>query len=680
MPISAADGGPKPGPSGLRAFKPADVFELESASSPRLSPNGKKVVYVRNTFDMKTDRKKSRLWVVGADGSDHRPLANGAGNEHSPRWSPDGTRVVYVSDADGATQLHSVWLDANRTAKLTRLPAGVSGPAAPAWSPDGKWVAFSAFVEEAKKPYIDMPQKPDGATWADPPKVITDTLYRFDGVGYRKPGHRHLFVVPADGGTARQVTTGAFDHLLARFGATDEPSWSPDGASILVAARRFPDADRLPLESDLFEIAVADGAVKRLTDRNGPDYAASFSPDGKRIAFLGFDDTRIAYQRTRLYVMNRDGTGRREIAADFDRDLSAPIWAADSLGVYVQYPEQGDIKVALLPLEGKPTVVVEGIGGLDLGRPYSAGQFSVAGGAVAFTQARPDRPADIAVRSVGAKTARRVTDLNEALLGNLTLGAVEEIWFPSSRDGKKIQGWVVKPPNFDPKKKYPLILEIHGGPYADYGPSFAVEIQMYAAAGYVVLYTNPRGSTGYGEAFAQLINGAYPGDDYDDLMSGVDFVLKQGYVDERNLFVTGGSGGGVLSAWIVGKTHRFRAAVVAKPIVNWATAALTMDVSTYFAPYWMGGLPWEKPAEYRKRSPLSLVDNVKTPTMLLTGEDDHRTPMSESEQFYTALKLRGVEAALVRFPGASHAIVARPSRQVAKPLCVLKWFDSHRAK
>ncbi|HEX4608537.1 MAG TPA: S9 family peptidase [Urbifossiella sp.] len=675
-PLPAASGD-DPAP-GRPVLKPADVFELETAADPQLSPDGRTVAYVRGSFDMKADRKKSRLWVVGADGAGHRPLADGTGNERSPRWSPDGGRVVYVSDAGGRAELHGLWADTGRTARLTHLPAAVSGPAAPAWSPDGKWVAFSAFVEEQRKPFIDMPARPEGATWADPPKVITELVYRHDGAGYRKPGHRHLFVVPADGGAARQVTTGAFDHLVAE--GPEEPAWLPDGTAVVLAARRFPDADRHPLESDLYEVAIADGAVKRLTDRRGPDSSPVVSPDGKLIAFLGFDDGKVAYQRTRLYVMNRDGTGRRELVPELDRDLSAPTWAADGKGVYVQYPERGDITVGLVPLTGSPGLVAAGVGGVDIGRPYSRGQFSAAGGAVAFTQARPDRPADIAVTAAGGKTARRITALNEGLLAHRSLGAVEEVWYASAKDARKVQGWVVKPPGFDPKKKYPLVLEIHGGPYADYGPSFAVELQLYAAAGYVVLYTNPRGSTGYGEGFAQLINGAYPGDDYDDLMYGVDHVLKQGYVDEKNLFVTGGSGGGVLSAWIIGKTDRFRAAVVAKPVVNWESGALTMDMTGYFAPYWMGGLPWERPEEYRRRSPLSLVGNVKTPTMLLTGEDDHRTPMSESEQFYAALKLRGVEAALVRFPGASHAIVDRPSRQVAKPLCVLRWFDTHRAR
>jgi acylaminoacyl-peptidase len=266
-------------------------------------------------------------------------------------------------------------------------------------------------------------------------------------------------------------------------------------------------------------------------------------------------------------------------------------------------------------------------------------------------------------------------------LGAKALGEVEEIWFDSSLDKKKIQGWIVKPPHFDPKKKHPLILEIHGGPYADYGGTFAAEMQFYAAAGYVVLYTNPRGSTGYGEKFAQLIHHDYPGPDYEDLMSGVDAVLQRGYVDADNLFVTGGSGGGILTAWIVGKTTRFKAAVSQKPVINWASTVLTTDIAPFMPKYWFGKLPWEDPNAYWQRSPLSLVGNVKTPTLVLVGDHDFRTPLSDSEQYYQALQLAGVPTGLVKVPGASHGgLTSRPSQSAAKASAILAWFDRYRGK
>ena len=241
-----------------------------------------------------------------------------------------------------------------------------------------------------------------------------------------------------------------------------------------------------------------------------------------------------------------------------------------------------------------------------------------------------------------------------------------------------MQGWVVTPPDFDPSKKYPLLLEIHGGPFAGYGGAFSAEIQLYAAAGNIVLYSNPRGSTGYGEEFGNLIHHDYPNHDYDDLMSGVDAVIARGSVDTNNLFVTGGSGGGVLTAWIVGHTHRFRAAVVAKPVINWYSFVLTADAPAFFYKYWFSGYPWENLEQYMRRSPISYVGNVTTPTMLLTGEEDYRTPSEEVEQFYEALKLLKVPTAMVRIPDASHEIAAKPSNMMAKVAYILAWFEKYR--
>jgi acylaminoacyl-peptidase len=329
-------------------------------------------------------------------------------------------------------------------------------------------------------------------------------------------------------------------------------------------------------------------------------------------------------------------------------------------------------------LDGKVRTLAEGLGGTDLGRPYTSGAFSVAkNGRTAFSHNTTGRPADVATATASGG-ARVLTALNDDLLGNKTLGAVRELTWKSSKDQRPIQGWVVTPPDFDPSKKYPLILEIHGGPFAAYGPNYASEMQLFAAAGYIVLYTNPRGSTSYGEEFGNLIHHAYPGDDYDDLMSGVDALITEGHVDTDNLFVTGGSGGGVLTAWIVGKTDRFRAAVVAKPVINWSSFVLTSDFTPFFYRYWFGAQPWEQPQEYWRRSPLSLVGNVKTPTMLLTGESDYRTPIGESEQYYQALKLRKIDTVMVRIPEASHGMTSRPSNLIAKVDNILAWFGKYR--
>ena len=657
------------GPARDDRFRPMDIFQLEYASDPQISPSGKQVVYVRNFMDVMKDRRQSNLWVINADGSEHRPITTGKNNDHSPAWSPDGKRLVYISRASGSPQLYCRWMDSGQTAKLTHVTAP---PAHPVWSPDGKQIAFTMQVIEKPRPFVEMPAKPEGAEWADPPKVIRDVHYRRDGSGYLKEGRHQLFVVAAEGGAVRQMTDGPYDHRSPVV-------WAPDGKSLIFSANRRLDSDLDPLNTEIYEIFLVDRSIKALTNHKGPDEQPALSPDGKQIAFVGFDDQRTGYQAHRLYLMNRDGTGRKQLGIGLDRDLRNPVWNRDGSGVYVLHEEHGTSRITFVPLEGAAKRVVDGVGGVTIGRPYSSGTFSAAAGKCAFTLADPQRPADVAVVGSKGGTAQRLTNLNDNLLGqgNKVLGAVEEFWFPSSHDRRKIQGWIVKPPHFDPKKKYPLLLEIHGGPYANYGLRFSAEIQLYAAAGYVVLYVNPRGSTGYGEEFAQLINHNYPSQDYDDLMSGVDAVLARGFIDEESLFVTGGSGGGVLTAWIVGKTRRFRAAVSCKPVINWYSFALTADLYPFFTQYWFSAPPWEKPEEYHKRSPIALVGNVTTPTMILTGEADHRTPMSESEQYYQALKLRKVDTALVRIPGASHDISDRPSQMIAQVLHVLKWFEIH---
>lgn len=655
----------------LQRFKSIDVFQLEYADDVQISPDGSQIAYVRVSHDIMTDRARRNLWIIGADGSNNRPLRSETKSSQSPRWSPDGTRVAYVSAAEGSPQLYVRWMDTGQTALLTNL---VQAPGAIAWSPDGKSIAFTQFVPANKPPLALPPEKPEGATWAPPVKVIDSVIYRADGQGYLDAGFNHVFIVSAEGGTARQLTDGNFND--------DGPlSFTPDSKHIVFSANRGADWERDPQESEVFSVEIATGRLAQLTNRDGPDFSPMVSPDGRRIAYLGFDDRLQGYQVTHLYVMDRDGTNPRSITAKFDRDVENPRWAGDGRGLYFSYDDRGVKKLGLVSIEGRVRTIAAGLGGTDLGRPYTSGMYSVArNGRLAFTHNTPARPADVAIATTNGAT-KVLTALNDDLFGNRTLGQVRELTWKSSHDQREIQGWVITPPDFDAAKKYPLILEIHGGPFAAYGPNYASELQLYAAAGYLVLYTNPRGSTSYGEEFGNLIHHAYPGNDYDDLMSGVDALIAQGNVDADNLFVTGGSGGGVLTAWIVGKTDRFRAAVVAKPVINWSSFVLTSDVNTFFYKYWFGAQPWEQPEQYWKRSPLSLVGNVKTPTMLITGEADYRTPIEESEQFYQALKLRKIDTLMVRMPEASHGgMVARPSNLIAKVDNILAWFERYRKK
>ena len=656
-------------------FQPMDVFGLEWASDPEISPDGRRVAYVRGSMDVMKDRRRSQIWLIDSDGDDHRPLTSGAG-EFAPRWSPDGRRIVYAAQEGDSVQLFVRWMDSGVVTRLAQLPRAPGGVA---WSPDGRSIAFTMLVPEKPEPLAKMPEKPEGAEWARPPKVITRIVFRVDGEGFLEEGFYHLFVVPAEGGTPRQLTSGSFHH-------DGQPAWTPDGKFLLISANRREDWETEPLESEIYEIAVANGAIRPLTDRRGPDTSPAVSPDGRFIAYVGFDDRYQGYQVTHLYLMNRDGTGARLVTGAYDRDIYQPTWSRDGRRIYFATSDQGNGKVGWVVVDGgaKPEILASDVGGGDLGRPYAGGSFSVAAGAAgqgagrfAYTWTRPERPAEVAVGGPGVKTAV-LTRLNDDVLTGKRLAAADVIWTESSYDHRRIQGWIMKPPGFDTAKKHPLILEIHGGPFANYGDRWGAEMQLYAAAGYVVLYSNPRGSTSYGEEFGNLIHHAYPGNDYDDLMSIVDAAVGRGFVDPANLFVTGGSGGGVLTAWIVGKTDRFRAAVSAKPVINWNSFVLTSDLPNFFYRYWFTSPPWEHPEEYLKRSPLSLVGNVRTPTMLLTGEVDYRTPISESEQFYEALKLRKVDTALVRVPEASHAMIGRPSQLIAKAAHILAWFEKYR--
>ena len=649
-------------------FKAGDVFDLQWVADPQIAPDGRSIAYVRMSMDIKSDRALGVIWLTGSDGNHARPLSSADSSSH-PTWSPDGSRIAYLgTGSDGSKQLFMYWAESGVTAAISRF---TESPSSLAWSADSRWLAFTMPTPAERKPLkVDLPEAPQGAKWAEPPRLIDRMVFRMDGEGYLPNTFSQLYVVSADGGAARQLTHGDFD-------ADGTPAFTHDGRGILISSNRRADADFEPIDSEIYRVDLADESLHPLTDRRGPDRAPVMSPDGRYIAYLGFDDRRLGYQAIQLYVMDADGRNPRSLTAALDRDAMAPRWSKDGRQLFFQYDDHGSGRLASVDLQGKVRVLAADLGGADVTRPYSGGTFSVADtGRFAYTKASTSSPAALAVGST-ARDVVTLTALSDAALHQRVMGTVESIAFHSSADARDIQGWIIKPPGFDPAGKYPLLLEIHGGPFASYGPSFAAELQLYAAAGYMVLYLNPRGSTSYGEAFADLIHHDYPGKDYDDLMSGVDEVIGRGYVDRDRLFVTGGSGGGVLTAWIVGHTNRFRAAVVVKPVINWTSFVLTADMTSYFYRYWFDGFPWDNVDAYWKRSPLAYAGNVQTPTMLMTGEVDYRTPSTEAEQFYEALKLRRIDTALVRVPNASHDISARPSLLVAKVAYVLAWLRAH---
>ncbi len=651
-----------------------DVFNMELATDPQISPDGGRIIYVRQFADIMTDRRCSNLWMINFDGTNNRPLTTGNFSDTTPRWSPDGSQVIYISNRDGSPQVYRRWMDSGQTAKITNLTQSPSGLN---WSPDGKWISFTMLVPESPRSLVRMPAPPEGAKWADPAKLIDKLVYRFNGVGYLKPGYVHLFVLPAEGGTPRQVSSGNFQHGGAAFNASDAV-WSPDGKSLIISVNRNEDFERDARDTDIVEYSVADGSIRKLTSRKGPDGSPAVSQDGKMIAFVGFEDKFQGYQVSQLSVMNRDGSNQRIISGKWDRDVANPVWAQDGSGIYFLSDDLGNTGLYFISLDGNVKKLVANVGS-STSAYAGGGAFTIAGnGAFAVTYKTPGIPGDIAAGTLSRPQPKVITSVNEDLFTGKKLGQVEEIWYQSSKDNRKIQGWIIKPPDFDPSKKYPLVIEIHGGPFANYGDRFDLEKQLMASSGYVVLYTNPRGSTSYGGEFGNLIHHAYPGDDFFDLNSGVDAVIAKGYVDAEQLYVTGGSGGGVLTCWMIGRSTRFRAAVTVYPVINWYSFVLTSDIGNWTVNHWFPGFPWDNVENYEKRNLLSVVKNVKTPTMVLTGEADYRTPMSDSEQYYQALKLLGTESVLVRVPDEPHGISVRPSHHMTKILHIIGWFDSHR--
>ena len=647
-----------------RYFKSEDIFNLEYVSEVQVSPNGKYVAYVRRSNDIMSDSSRANVWLASVDGKSHRLLLPSKKSYYSIRWSPDGSRLAYLSNEEGKPQLYVRWMDTGQTALVTNV---TSNPSNITWSPDGKHIAFTMSVDAKEKPLdIKMPKKPDGAKWSPSFQYITKARYQADGRGILEPAYTHIFIVPADGGTARQLTSGNYHH-------NGRLSFSPDSDKIYFSANRSDNWEYEPVEGDIFSVDMM-GNIAQLTNDKGLESSPVVSPDGKHIAYARRDDEKVMYKNSYLYVMKSDGTDAQNLTKDIDNSVSNFHWK-DNKHVYFQQSVRGLAQVDVVSLSGSVKAVAKGLGGTTLGRPYVFGTYHAVDDVVAYTKGRTDRPADLYVTT---RNERQLTALNEDVLGHKQLGEVKEIVYPSSIDGEEIQGWYILPPNYDSSKTYPLILEIHGGPNLAYGPVFTAELQRMAAEGYVVFYDNHRGSTGYGERFALLLQGKYSSEyDFSDHMSGVDALIEKGIADPERLFITGGSAGGIASAYAIGLTNRFKAAVVAKPVINWLSKVLTADSGLYQIPFQFPGKPWDNVEHYWKRSPLSLVGNVTTPTMLITGVEDKRTPMSETEQFYQALKIQKVDSVLVKVPGSPHGIASKPSRMIGKVENILAWFKKY---
>ena len=639
-------------------------FQMESVTAPAISPDGTQIAFSRGWADMMKDQEQANLWLVDVQGNRPRELTQGAWRDSAPAWAPDGKRIAFLSDRSGTRQIHVMWVDTHEVSQLTHLD---HAPANLRWSPDGNWIAFTqAIPDETNLLPVRLPKTPKGAQLAKPAVIVDRLSWGRDGFGQTVKEYTHIFLIDsAVGGTPKQITSGNYNHA--------DPEWSADGKIIYVSGIRKPDAEYLHGDSEIYSIDVATLEVKALTDRKGPDTNPRPSPDGKWIAYTGYDDRGFTNTLASLYLMDSTG-GHKQVWIDTLANSPTEVhWSHDNSGVYFAVSEAGVTNLYFADVNaprGKPrkltnsVQVLNGVTVADNGRAAAVrSTFKEPGSLVTFPISNP----------AGLK---KLVDVNADVLDGVKLADVEEMWFPST-DGWKVQGWLMKPANFDPAKKYPLLLYIHGGPWSLYTVAFNWDWQNFAANGYAVLYVNPRGSTGYGQEFVNGIQYSYPGKDYDDLMAGVDAAIAKGFVDSDNLFVCGGSGGGVLTAWIVGHTNRFRAAVSMRPVIDWGSFVGITDGPNWYLQFHK--YPWEDPDEYAVRSPLHYVANVTTPTMVMTGESDLRTPIVQSEEFYRALKMLHKETLMVRMPEEFHGW-RRPSHRLLQQLYLQAWFEKWRKK
>jgi len=638
-------------------------LDFEQVAEPRISPDGKQVIYTRRWVNALEDKWESALWLMNSDGSHNRFLVKGA----NAVWSPDGNRIAYLADGEPkGTQIFVRWMDTEgASTQITRV---AEAPADIKWSPDGKSLGFSQFVAKKSPWEISMPSPPSGAKWTDAPRIVQQLHFRQDRRGFTDPGYRHMFVVSADGGTPRRITSGDWS-VGARFDVLDGPvgwNWTPDGRSIVVEGMNDSTADLNYRNANIYLVDLAGRGVRKLTEQAGVWTSPTVSPDGRRIAFTGYPATKASYQAPEIYLMNLDGSGAQKITS-MDRDPDNLMWAANGSGLYFQVDEHGTNNIGFVSPSGAVRQITTGNHVVTLG---SVSRTGVAVGTRSSYQSPPDIVRiDLRGKS-GAPSP--LTAVNADMISHIRLGQVEKFTYLST-GGSKIDGWIVKPPGFDPARKYPLLMEIHGGPHGAYNSGFSYSFQNFAANGFVVLYTNPRGSTGYGSAFGNAIEHAYPGVDYEDLMAGVDTLVGRGYIDTRSMFVGGCSGGGVLSSWVIGHTQRFAAAAVRCPVIDWMSMAGQTDIPLFTYNFFDAPF-WEKPEQWLKQSPLMYVGHVTTPTLIMTGELDRRTPIPQSEEYYAALKMRGVPATLLRFEGEYHGTGSKPSNFMRTQLYMMSWY------
>ena len=653
--------------SPARGMVPEDLTRILFVTDPQVSPDGRRIAFVVTSLSDERDEYLSNIWIVDAAGGAPRRFTAGPRRDFEPRWSPDGARLAFLSERapKDKLQLYVMPADGGEPTKLTALEHGVSSLA---WSPDGSRLAFVSTVGGQREPDSEEQKRK-----SRPARVITSVKYRFNGEGFVYDRRPHVFVVSTDDSTPVQITDGDFIDA--------DPTWSPDGDSIVFASARHAERDDDDA-IDLWRAPAKGGTPQRLTATTGPIMLPAFSPDGRSIAYLARPAKNAYGRNVRLYVIPSDGGGGTCLTSGLDRSCGAlhvrPLWSPDGRSIVVAAEDRGDVGLWRVPTSGSGPLarLVAGERALN---GFSA---SADGRLLAFAASSPVAPAEVVTCRADGGDERRLTELNRAWADTVALSAPERFRF--TRAGFELDVWVMRPAGFVAGQRYPTLLGIHGGPHAQYGHNFFDEFQVYAGAGYAVVYTNPRGGQGYGEAFAQAVIGDWGGGDYADVMAALDeAITRHSFIDPDRLGVLGGSYGGFLTSWTVGHTNRFKAACSERAVNCQYTMFGTSDIGHSFNVVELGGpMPWEDMARYIERSPLTYAKDIVTPLLIIHSEEDLRCPIEQGEQLFVALKKLRREVRFIRFPGENHEMSrsGKPRHRLERFRHILEWFGAYLGK
>ena len=657
--------------TGTRRLTPDDIYNILLVNDAQISPDGSTVAYVETRLDRERNDYRSSLYLVAANGGEPRRFTAADAQDTTPRWSPRGDRIAFLSNRSGKKQLWVIPVAGGEATQLTDLPQPV---ASFAWSPDGSTIAFVSKTDAGDLEEKQKPEKEESDV-----VHITRLRFRADGTpGFLDNKPTHIWCVAADGGKPWQLTAGEY--------SDSQPAWSPGGSEIAFVSNRTEDWQSNNA-SEIWAVHVRGGEARRIV--GGPDASfrqPAWSPDGTELAIVGHRHAGEGGSRNaNLWVVPAAGGDPKNLSGKFDRTVGAQVsvdtasnaeesisWIGDE--VYMPVTDQGSVHVYRVDPTGEVELVVGGA------RRVLSFSLSADGKRVAFAASTTTNPCDIYTANADGSGERQLTEVNAEFLKGVAVSEPEEFRVPSqAKDGRDVHGWIMKPIGFQPGRKYPMVLEIHGGPHSSYASAYFHEFQLLAAQGYVVVYTNPRGSQGYGEEAAGCTRGVWGEADMPDLMAAVDYAIDQGYVDEQRLGVTGGSYGGFMTNWVISHSDRFKAAVTQRCVSNMLSFFGTSDIGTGFGVFETNALPWDNPEQFLKMSPLTYAHNIDTPLLIIHSEQDYRCPIEQGEQLYTRLKKLGKTVEFVRFPGESHGLSrsGKPKHRVERLNYILGWFDRY---